>query len=324
MLMRNKKRKLLLWAGAALAASTVYVQWSSRQAERKNPPSGRFLTADGTRLHYLDTGGPGPAVLWLHGNGTMARDLEISGIMGALASEYRVLAFDRPGFGYSTRPRNRSWTPAEQADLIFAALRQKGIADTIILAHSWGNLIALELALRQPEFVKGLLLVGGFYFPVPRADVPVLALPAIPVVGDVMRYTISPLIARAIIPRAIRKMFEPQPVDNRFAQQFPIGLALRPVTLRAGAEETAMMIPAAAALEKHYAQIRQPTVILAGSADQIVDVQKQSVRLHEAIPHSELIVQQDEGHMVHYHASHVVERAVDKLASASRLAANAA
>jgi pimeloyl-ACP methyl ester carboxylesterase len=324
MLMRNKKRKLLLWAGAALAASAVYVQWSSRQAERKNPPSGRFLTADGTRLHYLDTGGPGPAVLWLHGNGTMARDLEISGIMGALGSEYRVLAFDRPGFGYSTRPRNRAWTPAEQADLIFAALRQKGIPDAIVLAHSWGNLIALELALRQPEFVKGLLLVGGFYFPVPRADVPVLALPAIPVIGDVMRYTISPLIARAIMPRAIRKMFEPQPVDNRFARLFPIDLALRPVTLRAGAEETAMMIPAAAALEKHYAQIRQPTVILAGSADQIVDVQKQSVRLHEAIPHSELLVQQDEGHMVHYHASHIVEQAVDKLASASRLAVNAA
>ena len=324
MQMRNTKRKLLMLAGAVMAASAVYVQWSSRRAERKNPPSGRFLTADGMRLHYLDTGGAGPAVLLLHGNGSMAGEMEISGIMGALGSEYRVLAFDRPGFGYSTRPRKVAWTPAAQADLIFAALRRKGIANTIVLAHSWSNLIALELALRQPEFVKGLLLVGGFYFPVARADVPVLALPAIPIIGDVMRYTISPLIARAIIPRAIRKMFEPQPVDKRFAQQFPIGLALRPVTLRASAEETAMMIPAAAALEKRYAQIRQPTVILAGSADQIVDVQKQSVRLHEAIPHSQLILQHDEGHMVHYHASRVVKRAVDKLASGSRLAANAA
>ena len=313
--MRNKKRKLL-WAGAALAASAVYVQWSSRQAERKYPPSGQFLHLDGIRLHYLDTGGPGPAVLWLHGNGTMAREVEISGIMGALAGDYRLLAFDRPGFGYSERPRNRAWTPAKQADLIFAALRQKGIADAIVLAHSWGNLVALELALQQPDFVKGLLLVGGFYFPAPRADVPVLALPAIPVIGDVMRYTVSPLIARAITPRAIRKMFEPQPVDKRFAQQFPIGLALRPITLRASAEETAMMIPAAAALEKRYAQIRQPTVILAGSVDQIVDVQKQSVRLHQAIAHSELILQQDAGHMVHYDASHVVKRTVDKLASA--------
>ena len=322
--MRNTKRKLLVSAGAVMAASAVYVQWTSRQAERKNPPSGRFLTADGTRLHYLDTGGSGPAVLMLHGNGTMARELEISGIMGALASDYRVLAFDRPGFGYSERPRNMAWTPAAQADLIFAALRQKGIASAIVLAHSWGNLVALELALRQPEFAKGLLLVGGFYFPVPRADVPVLAAPAIPVIGDIMRYTISPLVARAITPRAIRKMFEPHPVDERFARQFPIGLALRPITLRAGAEETAMMIPAAAAIEERYSQIRQPAVILAGSADQIVDVQKQSVRLHQVIAQSELIVRQDDGHMVHYHASHLIKRAVDKLASASRLAANAA
>jgi hypothetical protein len=124
---------------------------------------------NGTRLHYLDSG-KGPVVLLLHGNGSMARELEISGIFGELAGNYRVLAFDRPGFGYSERSRSVLWTPAAQAELIYSAPRRMGIRNAIVLGHSWGNLVALELALRQPKFVTGLVLAGGFYFPELRAD----------------------------------------------------------------------------------------------------------------------------------------------------------
>ena len=123
----------------------------------------------------------------------MAKELEISGIVGALSKDYRVIAFDRPGFGYSDRPRRVLWTPAAQADLIHAALRSLGIQKVIGLGHSWGNLVALELALRQPKFVKWLVLAGGFYFPELRVDVALLSVPAIPILGDIMRYTLSPL-----------------------------------------------------------------------------------------------------------------------------------
>ena len=49
---------------------------------------------------------------------------------------------------------------------------------------------------------------------------------------------------------------------------------MRPLTLRAAAEENAMMIPAAANLKKRYSHIHQPTTIIAGLEDQIVDVDK--------------------------------------------------
>jgi pimeloyl-ACP methyl ester carboxylesterase len=249
-------------------------------------------------------------VLLLHGNGSMARELEISGIIGELASHYRVIAFDRPGFGCSERPRSVLWTPAAQADLIYAALRRMGIRNAVVLGHSWGNLVALELALRHSKFVKGLVLTGGFYFPELRAVIAAFSVPAIPILGDIMRYTLSPLFARAIAPLAIRKMFKPKPVSKRFTQQFPINLVMRPLTLRAAAEDTAMMIPAAASLRKRYGQIRQPTTIIVGSGDRIVDADKHSVRLHKAIPGSDLRVQRDEGHMLLYDSSHWVKQAV--------------
>lgn len=307
----------LLAAGATLAASAVYVQWRSRQAERRNPPSGRFVIIDGLRLHYTDTGGPGPRVVLLHGNGSMTKEMEISGIADELAKNYRVLTFDRPGFGYSNRPRSVSWTPAAQADVLHIALRRLGITGAIVLGHSWGTLVAIELALRHPEFTRGLLLVSGYYFPVPRRDIAVLSLSSIPIIGNVMRYTISPLIAKAVVAKIIRRSFAPRPVSERFTEQFPIDLALRPLHLRASAEDLALMIPATTALQGRYPEIRQPTIIIAGSGDRIVDIARQSVRLHDAIPNSELYVLPNDGHMVHHHAPLTIFQAMDKLAEYS-------
>jgi pimeloyl-ACP methyl ester carboxylesterase len=202
---------------------------------------------------------------------------------------------------------------AAQAEVIAAALYRVGVETVIVVGHSWGNLVAAELALRHPGLVKGLVLVSGFYFPISRADVTLISLLAIPLLGDLLRYTISPLIARAVAPLAVAKIFKPRPVSQRFAEQFPTELALRPANLRASVEDLAMMIPASAALEMRYPLIRQPTIIIAGLGDRIVDAREQSARLHRAVPNSVLDLHQKDGHMIHYHASRAIKQAVDGL-----------
>jgi len=111
----------LLWAAAGLAASWLFVQARSRQVEREHPPEGKFVTVDGVRLHYLERG-EGPVLVLLHGNGVYSKDFELSGLLGMAASHYRVIAFDRPGFGYSERPRSTVWTPDRQARLLHHAV----------------------------------------------------------------------------------------------------------------------------------------------------------------------------------------------------------
>lgn len=99
-----------LWSLATLAASYLVVRNQTRRAERDNPPSGEFIDIDGVRLHYIEQG-EGPVLVLLHGNVVMADDFRMSGLLERLAQSHRVIAFDRPGFGYSERPRDTTWTP---------------------------------------------------------------------------------------------------------------------------------------------------------------------------------------------------------------------
>jgi pimeloyl-ACP methyl ester carboxylesterase len=270
------------------------------------------LEVDGVRLHYLERGKGTPVVL-LHGNGVMAQDFVASGLLDRLSLRYRVLTFDRPGFGYSARPRSRLWTAEAQATLLHHAWKQLGIEPPLLVGHSWGTLVALALALNPAVEVRGLVLLSGYFYPTVRADVPVMAVPALPVAGDVMRYTVSPLLGRLTGPHLIRKMFAPCPVPASFSAAMPLALMLRPWQLRASAEESALMIPQAAAFRPHYPELRLPVTIMAGTNDQVIDGRRQSAQLHGALPQSALRMLPGVGHMLHYAVPEQVVEAIDAM-----------
>lgn len=300
-------------AGLGLAASFFYVRAKTQQAERDNPPEGKFVEVDGVRLHYLERGS-GPTLVLLHGNGVYSKDFETSGILQRAAEHYRVIAFDRPGFGYSDRPRTTIWTPEKQAALLHRALEKIGVESAIVAGHSWGTMVALAMGLQQPDVVRGLVLLSGYYYPSLRLDVATLTQPAVPIIGDVLRYTVSPLVARAMWPGMAKRTFSPKPVDRRF-DAFPVWMALRPKQLRAAAAETAMMIPSAASLSRRYAELKVPSVVVAGTKDKIVDAGHNSQRLSERLAMSELELAPEVGHMTHYAHPEKVMAAIDAIAA---------
>jgi len=102
-------RRSLVVAGATLTALVSTAAWVAQRAQSarsQNPPAGNVVNVDDTQVHYLERGHGTPLVL-LHGNTLRLEDFVASGLVERLARNYRVLAFDRPGFGYSERPRNR-------------------------------------------------------------------------------------------------------------------------------------------------------------------------------------------------------------------------
>jgi pimeloyl-ACP methyl ester carboxylesterase len=308
----------LAGAAAVLGGAALANHLMARRSERRSPPLGRFVVVDGVRLHVIEAGEGAPIVL-LHGNGAMAEDFVLSGVVDALARQHRVIAFDRPGFGHSDRPRSRVWSAAAQARLMHRALAQMGVQRPVLVGHSWGTLVAMRMALDHPADAAALVLLSGYYTPTPRTDVVLFTGPAIPVLGDVMRYTIAPLVSLMILPMLLRKMFAPARVPGHFRRGFPFGLALRPSQLRASAADTALMIPGAFAMRHRHGELAMPVLIMSGDGDRIVDLGRQARRMHRDVPGSELRIVPGCGHMVYHTAPDAVVAAI--LDTAARAAA---
>lgn len=292
---------LLVAAGtiAALGIVALWVTGKARQAERASPPRGKFLIVDGMRVHYLDEGQGSPVVL-LHGNVLRAEDFVASGVFGRLAADHRVIAIDRPGYGYSERPSDRTWNAGAQAAHLQRVLERLGVRRPVVVGHSWGTLVALELALLPQAMVERLVLVSGYYFPTLRLDVMLAAPAATPILGSILRHTLTALTARLMLKRMVKAMFSPRPVPSDFLPTVDRELLLRPGQLRAGSEDGLFMVAGAARLRDRYRSITAPVVIFAGEEDRIVDVDRQARRLHDALPGSELHALPGIGHMAHH------------------------
>jgi pimeloyl-ACP methyl ester carboxylesterase len=229
------------------------------------------------------------------------------------AKNYRVIVFDRPGFGHSNRPRDVIWTPVAQAELINKALEQLGVSHALVLGHSWGASVAIALALKHPALVRGLVLASGYYYPTVRGDVVALSAPAAPLAGDVISHTVSPMVSRLMWPLLMAKIFGPQSVPKKF-DGFPKELAVRPSQIRASAAESALMIPDAFNVQDQYKTLKMPVSIVAGEGDRLIDIDQQSSRLHADVVQSTFHRVPGTGHMVHQTATGSVMSAIDEVA----------
>jgi pimeloyl-ACP methyl ester carboxylesterase len=313
---RTRGQQEGLWIAAAavgLALSALALRAKTRAVEAEYAPLGQFIEVDGVRLHYV-VRGEGEPLLLLHGNGSSILDLECSGLLDRAAERYQVIAFDRPGYGYSTRPRGTIWTPDAQARLLHRALEQLGVRKPIVAGHSLGTQVALSLALQFPDDVRSLVLMSGYYYPSMRVDAVLGSMPAIPVIGDLLRYTISPWIGRLLWGPTSKLLFAPSKITESF-RAYPAWMSLRPLPMRASAGEMVLAVIAAGRMQKEYRDIRIPVVIMAGTDDRFVNTGWNSVRLHRELRGSELTLAPGVGHMVHHIVPEEVMAAIDAAAS---------
>ena len=283
---------------AGLAAAALLNRRATRLSEEASPPTGKFIQVSGVNLHYVDQGEGEPIVL-LHGNGVLLQDFVASRVVAELSKKHRVIAFDRPGFGYSARPKFTVWTPGAQAKVIAEAVRELGVQRAVVLGHSWGTMAALAMALDEPELVSGLVLLSGYYYGTARPDVLPLSVPAVPVLGSLLAHTILPLTGALTGPVGVKAAFAPAAVSDKIAQ-LPVALTLRPSQIQATAADTAMMVPSAISLSQRYGELSLPVIIMAGAGDLIVHVSEHAERLADELQGSELRVIPGQGHLFHY------------------------
>ena len=294
---------------SVLALMALANRYLAGRAEKANPAQGKFLQVDGERLHFVSHG-QGQVVVILHGNGSMVEDWLCSGIISP-TKQYRMVAFDRPGYGHSPRPGKPRRTPEDQADLIAEALTSLGIEKAILVGHSWGTLVAVRLAERHPEKVSGLVLLSGYYFATARIDVLLASVGALPLIGTLLCHTVLPILSRIAWPLSVKNLFKPSDVPAKF-QAFPRELAVRPAHIRTSAEEAALMLPSTSGLAAACQKLAIPIAIVCGAGDQVVDP-SQSSKLHRLVTGSTLRMLLSNGHMVHQTSPAQIIEAIDEV-----------
>jgi len=118
----------------------------------------------GVRLAVRDLGGPAsrPAVLLHHGLASSQRIWDL--MLPSLARRHRVVTFDARGHGRSAKPPS-GYGFAHVAEDVRSVSAALGLRRPLVVGHSWGAMVALELAARSPRSVSGVVLVDGGVFP---------------------------------------------------------------------------------------------------------------------------------------------------------------
>lgn len=280
----------------------------SRWIEHRYPPIGEFVEVDGLRLHYLQRGeGPGPALLLVHGANSNLRDFE-SSILPELAKHHRVIAFDRPGYGYSQRPEGEWTDPARIAKLLLDASAKLGIDKPIIVGHSWGGSVVMSALVEMPGRISGGVLIGGVAGHWVGSVGWTYDVGALPVIGPLFAWTLVYPAGTLMMDEAVKPVLAPAPVPEHYVQRLGALLALRPQNFLGNIQDMTLLSEYMQRLSPRYDQVRLPLLIIHGEADKLVPFWNHGRRVLPVIPQARAVLIPNAGHAPqHSHPREVVE-----------------
>ncbi len=258
-----------------------------------------FLEVNGFNVHYRMAGTGKPLVVLLHGSFLSLRSWRL--VLDELAKTTTVVAFDRPAFGYTSRPlpseaTGVSYTPEAQCDLVIALIKKLGFSKAVLVGNSTGGTLALLCALRYPQHVEGLVLAGAMiYSGYATSEVPAFMKPVMkamtPLFSRLMKFLITRLYNRNIRGFWHNKERLSDDVLAAFRSDLMIGdwsrafweLFLETHHLR---------------LESQLKTMSLPSLVITGEHDLTVKTEE-SIRLAGELPCAELVVVPDCGHLPH-------------------------
>lgn len=315
---------ILLGLAAALALIALLVggyfvlrtRLIAAKAEKLVPPAGKFVTIDGCRIHYVEAG-EGQPIVCIHGLGAQLHQFR-STLFPELSRDFRVIALDRPGSGYSTRPLRASGRVTEQARIIARFIDELKLERPLVVGHSLGGAVSLALALDHPNKISGLALLA----PLTRhreAIPPQLAPLYVKPLAKrwLLAQTVSVPLAQKYAEMALAYVFGPQKPTTDYMTAGGGWLGLRPAAVFANCTDVVALEEDMPGIEKRVGEIAMPAGVLFGTADQVLDFSSDGLSLRERVPLLDFEQAAGMGHMLQFVA------AAETLAFVKRMAARA-
>lgn len=282
-----------------------------------NRPRGKFVKVAGVDIHYLEYLPPAPEgapIVLVHGASGNLGDMAES-LMPLLKEHHHVVAFDRPGHGWSQRPADAAMTdPMRQAEVLHEAITALGLKKPVLLGHSWGGAVATAYALAYPQELSGLLVMSGATHVWEGKTAWYHKLVATPFIGTLFLYLLMVPGGQVLARSGVTTNFAPNKAPENYARRIGLPLLFRPANFRANSADSSALRSWLALQSKRYHEIRVPTIIITGNRDKTVWAKLHSYALHDAITGSEMIKLVGVGHMPHYVRPDLVVDALARLA----------
>lgn len=268
-----------------------------------------YTEIDGIQFHYhlvgptaeTERGVPAKDLVLLHGFG--ASIFSWRHVIEPLAREHRVLAFDRPGFGLTSRPVPDEWDDAAEnpytleaaVDQTLRLMDRFDMGSPVMLAHSAGCAVAVTLAARYPSRASALVLEDPAVVrtrEAPRWITPILRTEPARRIGPKLVATLSPRAIEPSLKRALHdsELVTPQVVEGYSEplkdQRWPVGLW----------EYAAA--PRECEARDLLAGLELPTLVIAGREDVVIPY-RYSVEVARLVTGATMIPYEQTGHVPH-------------------------
>lgn len=264
---------ILLLVGALLGAAAFWTEAIAAEMSRLVPKEGRVTPVPGGSVHWMEAGpADGPVVLCIHGLAGNLRNFTYGMTAPLAEAGFRVVALDRPGCGWSERAGEADAALPRQAALVAAFMEALGIDRAVIVGHSLGGAVALQLAQDRPEKVAALALICPLTQPAGETPAAFKGLEVrTPWLRGLLARTLAVPAAKRMGEATLRAVFAPETPPADFLTRAGGALGLRPKGFLCASEDLCAVPGAMPALVARHGALGAPGGILFGAQDAILD-----------------------------------------------------
>lgn len=307
--MRADAWRRVLTLGVASAATGLAVGAAARALV---PVEGRPIRmSNGRRVQVLDRG-DGPPVVLIHGLGGQLQNFAR---LVPLLRDHRVLAIDRAGAGRSAPAARGGATLPAQAALIAEAMAARGIGPAVIVGHSLGGAVALQLAADRPDLVSGVVTIGALTRPVhPRLAAVGRAVGEAPPLREAMAHLLTAPSLPFATPWFLWLIFAPERMPRDFLLHDGALLAAQPRAVSGVLRDLDVVARGIGTLQSRLPGLAMPVTALHATGDRVLGP-AEARHLASLVPQARLELVPG-GHMLPVTQPALVAQAISKAVSA--------